>query len=289
MIIEAALTFPNLDPVALSLGPFRLGEFSLGPLQLRWYALAYIAGLLLGWRYIVALVREPRHWGPAGAPLKPLDADDLLFWATLGVIFGGRLGYVLFYKPDMIWLNPLEIPAIWHGGMSFHGGLIGVALAMAWISHSRKAPFLSVTDLAAAAAPIGLFFGRIANFVNGELWGRPTDLPWGMVFPGADSLPRHPSQLYECVLEGVVLFIVVRIATHRHAAFKRPGLATGVFLVGYGVARTLVEVFAREPDAFLPDILRGYITMGFLLSLPMILLGAWFIRRALRAGAPQPA
>lgn len=289
MIIEAALTFPNLDPVALSLGPFRLGEFSLGPLQLRWYALAYIAGLLLGWRYIVALVREPRHWGPAGAPLKPLDADDLLFWATLGVIIGGRLGYVLFYKPDMIWLNPLEIPAIWHGGMSFHGGLIGVALAMAWISHSRKAPFLSVTDLAAAAAPIGLFFGRIANFVNGELWGRPTDAPWGMVFPGADSLPRHPSQLYECVLEGVVLFIVVRIATHRHAAFKRPGLATGVFLVGYGVARTLVEVFAREPDAFLPDILRGYITMGFLLSLPMILLGAWFIRRALRAGAPQPA
>ncbi|MGE0046604.1 MAG: prolipoprotein diacylglyceryl transferase [Hyphomonadaceae bacterium] len=287
-MLDVALQFPNLDPIALSLGPFSLGDWSLGPFQLRWYALAYIAGLLLGWRYITSLLRTDRLWSPAGAPMKPADSDDLLFWATLGVILGGRLGYVFFYQPSMIWTNPLEIPAIWHGGMSFHGGLIGVGLAMWWMAHSRKANFWSVTDLAAAATPIGLFFGRIANFVNQELWGRPTDLPWGMIFPIAGPEPRHPSQLYEAFLEGIVLFIALRVATHRFETLKKPGFTTGLFLIGYGTARGFVEIVAREPDRFMPEALRGHITMGMLLSLPMIALGAWLIWRANRT-APAAA
>jgi phosphatidylglycerol:prolipoprotein diacylglycerol transferase len=287
-MFEAAIQFPDLNPVALSLGPFELGDWRLGPFQLRWYALAYIAGLLLGWRYIVSLLRTQKLWTPAGAPMNAQDADDLLFWATLGVIIGGRLGYVLFYKPDMIWMNPLEVPALWRGGMSFHGGLIGVALALFWFSRTRKATLLQVGDVAAAATPIGLFFGRLANFVNGELWGRPTDLPWGVIFPGAGAEPRHPSQLYEAALEGIALFVALRIATHAFGSLQRPGLTTGIFLAGYGLARASLEM-VREPDAHMPEALRGYVTMGLLLSLPMIAIGAWLIRRALRAPSPTPA
>ncbi|MBL8551409.1 MAG: prolipoprotein diacylglyceryl transferase [Hyphomonadaceae bacterium] len=287
-MFEAAIQFPNLDPVALSLGPVELGTLTLGPFQLRWYALAYIAGLLLGWRYIVSLLRTERLWAPAKAPMSAQDADDLLFWATLGVIIGGRLGYVLFYKPDMLWLSPLEVPALWRGGMSFHGGLIGVGLALLWFSRTRKTPLLTVFDVAAAATPIGLCFGRIANFINGELWGRPTTAPWGVIFPGAGPAPRHPSQLYESLLEGLVLFIVLRIATHSFDSLKRPGLTAGIFLVGYGLVRASLEQ-VREPDAHMPEALRGYVTMGLLLSLPMILGGAWLIRRALRLPPPASA
>ncbi|MDX2237901.1 MAG: prolipoprotein diacylglyceryl transferase [Hyphomonadaceae bacterium] len=280
-MLEAALDFPNLDPIALSLGPFQLGDLTIGPLHLRWYALAYIAGLMLGWRYIVHLVRAPRLWGAQTAPMTAEQTDDLLFWATIGVIVGGRLGYVVFYKPDMIWLDPLSIPALWEGGMSFHGGLIGVILAIVYFARSRKASLLSVGDCVAAATPIGLFFGRIANFVNGELWGRPSNAPWAMTFPGAGPLPRHPSQLYEAFLEGLVLFIVLRVATHRFNALQKPGLTTGLFLVGYGLSRALVEV-VREPDSHMPEALQGYVTMGMLLSLPMIAAGVWLTRRALK-------
>jgi phosphatidylglycerol:prolipoprotein diacylglycerol transferase len=299
-MIEASLTFPDLNPVVpfMSFGPFELFGREWGPFQLRWYALAYIFGLLLGWRYIVTLLRTERLWAPAQPPIKPADSDDLLFWATLGVILGGRVGYVLFYMlPDPVSraalaADPLTVVRIWDGGMAFHGGLIGVALALWWFAHSRRASLLRIGDLAAAATPIGLFFGRIANFVNGELWGRTTDLPWGMKFcndtiqaanmgrcpAGLD--PRHPSQLYEAALEGVALFIVLRFATHRFGTLKRPGLTAGIFLLGYGLIRASLEQ-VREPDAQMPEALQGYVTMGLLLSVPMILIGAWLVRRAL--------
>ncbi len=290
-MFEAAIQFPNIDPAALTLPGFDLFGSAWGPFHLRWYALAYIAGLVLGWRWMVWLIRRDRLWAPGKTPMNVLQADDFLFWATLGVILGGRLGYVLFYKPDMIWLHPAEILQIWQGGMSFHGGLIGVTLASFWFARKNKIPLLGLGDLAAAAAPIGLFFGRIANFINGELWGRHTDAPWGVIFcnervremsygscpAGAD--PRHPSQLYEATLEGVVLFAIIAVLTLRYDALRRPGMNTGAFLVCYGLFRLALE-FVREPDSHMPEALRGFVTMGMLLSLPMIAAGAWLILRA---------
>ncbi|MGE0828319.1 MAG: prolipoprotein diacylglyceryl transferase [Hyphomonadaceae bacterium] len=302
-MLEAALQFPNLDPVVpfMSFGPFEVFNQEWGPFQLRWYALAYIAGLLLGWRYIVSLLRKESLWAPGAAPMRPIDADDLLFWATLGVILGGRIGYVAFYMlPDptsraYLAADPLTAIRIWDGGMSFHGGLIGVGLAIWHFARTRNAPLLRVADLAAAATPIGLFFGRLANFINAELYGRPTDLPWGMRFPAGgfdeaarrwiwlgNETPRHPSQLYEAALEGLLLFFVLRIATHRFDSLKRPGMNAGIFLVGYGIIRAGLEQ-VRSPDAHMPHALQGYVTMGFLLSIPMIIAGAWLIHRALRA------
>ena len=292
-MILAAITFPNIDPAALTLGPF--GDF--GPFLLRWYALAYIAGLLLGWRWIVTLIRKDKLWAPDKAPLSVVQADDFLFWATLGVILGGRLGYVLFYMlPDHasrahLAEDPFTIFKIWEGGMAFHGGLIGVMIASWWFSRSAKVDLLRLGDLAAAATPIGLFFGRVANFINGELWGRTTDAPWGMVFCNetirgvnygqcpAGDLPRHPSQLYEAALEGLVLFTIINLLTLKFDSLRRPGLNVGVFLTGYGIIRLLLE-FVREPDVQMPDALRGAVTMGMILSIPMILGGAWLIRRA---------
>lgn len=302
----AGLTFPDLDPIAWDFGTLNLFGITIGPLQLRWYALAYIAGLLLGWLYIQRLVKKEALWAPGKPPMKPVDADDLLFWATLGVIIGGRLGYVLFYMlPDpnsvaRIAADPLTIIRIWDGGMAFHGGLIGVALALWWFAASRKASLLSVGDAAAAATPIGLFFGRLANFVNGELYGRETDAPWGMVFCNdtiraanggvcpAGLSPRHPSQLYEAALEGLVLFIVLRLATHRFKALGKPGMTVGLFLLGYGLIRASLE-FVRNPDAHMPEALRGYVTMGLLLSVPMIIIGAWLVARAQRTPPSQQA
>jgi phosphatidylglycerol:prolipoprotein diacylglycerol transferase len=294
-MLDAALQFPSfLRPEVFSLGPFQLGDMTLGPFALRWYALAYIAGLLLGWRYMTRLIAEPKLWGGKPAPATAAQLDDFLFWATIGVIVGGRLGYILFYKPDMIWLNPGELIAIWHGGMSFHGGLIGVAAAIFYFSRRHRIPLWTLADLVAAATPIGLFFGRLANFVNAELYGRATTVPWAMQFPVKDAFgqtvgftePRHPSQLYEALLEGVVLFALLRFATHRRLTLTRPGLTTGLFLAGYGAFRLLVE-FVREPDAHMPDALRDYITMGMLLCLPMIALGVWLVRRSApkRSGA----
>ena len=341
MILEA-IQFPNIDPAALTLPDFTLFGRTWGPFPLRWYALAYIVGLVLGWRWMVWLIRRDKLWTPGKPALSVPQADDFLFWATLGVILGGRLGYVLFYKPDMLWKAPMEILQIWQGGMSFHGGLIGVALAAIWFtrqthvnddhfaalarkhaiaerptaqrndyvrltdigwvkktevesarekSKTDKIDLLRLGDIAAAAAPIGLFFGRIANFINGELWGRVTDSPFGVIFcnerlmaqnngycpAGLD--PRHPSQLYEAGLEGLALFAIISVATLKFDSLRRPNV--GIFLVAYGLFRAILET-VREPDAHMPEELRGIVTMGMLLSIPMILGGLWLINRAFK-------
>jgi phosphatidylglycerol:prolipoprotein diacylglycerol transferase len=262
--------------------------------DLRWYALAYIAGLLLGWRYMLALARRPRLWvprdaKPKGSPFTMEDVDDLLLWATIGVIGGGRLGYVLFYNPQVIWNDPLWIiTGFQEGGMAFHGGLIGVGIAIYFVARARQLDLWRIADAAAVVAPIGLFFGRLANFINGELWGRVSDVPWAMRFEN-DALCalRHPSQLYEAALEGLLIFVVVNFATWKHRSLARPGLNTGLFLVIYGLSRAVLET-VREPDAHMPDALRGYVTMGMILSIPMIIAGAWLIHRALKAD-PAPA
>ena len=280
------MPFPDIDPIL----------FQIGPLAIRWYALAYIAGLILGWRYIVALIREKALWYKE-PPATRLQIDDLLLWATLGVIVGGRLGYVLFYQPAHYLTHPLEIAAVWQGGMSFHGGILGVAAAIVLFARRQNINMFALGDLVAAAAPIGLFFGRIANFINGELWGRPTDVPWGVIFPYRDAgpYPRHPSQLYEAGLEGLILFVALRYLTHKTDALSRPGTISGAFLAGYGLSRFFVEFF-REPDSFL-GYFGGVFTMGMMLSLPMIAAGAgliWWAREqaageAKRATSKKPA
>jgi len=259
--------FPNFDPVLIQ----------IGPIAIRWYALAYIAGILLGWRYAVMLARNTRLWGPAGSPATAEQLDDLVLWITLGIILGGRLGYVLFYATDLIWREPLEILMVWNGGMSFHGGFLGVSLALILFARRHRIPFFNLTDLVAPVVPIGLFFGRIANFINGELWGRPTDAPWGVIFPGGGPSPRHPSQLYEALLEGLVLFILMWVASHRAGWLQKPGAVTGIFLAGYGFFRMCLET-VREPDSFLPQYPFG-LTMGMMLSIPMLLVGLWLIWR----------
>mgnify|MGYP000920389828 CR=1 FL=1 len=259
-----ALPFPAIDPVAIDLGFFAV----------RWYALAYIVGLLLGWRYLMWLAARP----PQAMPRN--DADDLLVWMALGVILGGRVGYVLFYKPLYFLDNPLEILQVWTGGMSFHGGLLGVTVAGLWFCRQRKLDPWRVGDLLGCTVPIGLLLGRIANFVNGELFGRVTDSPLGMVFPYGGPLPRHPSQLYEAALEGLVLFLIMAVLFRQDGIRRRPGMLLGIFLIGYGLARSTAEFF-REPDAHLGFIL-GPVTMGQVLSVPMILLGLsilFFARR----------
>lgn len=274
------LAFPSIDPVLIN----------IGPLPIRWYALAYIAGLSLGWLYARALVTRKALWG-GPSPLNPLDIDDLLFYVAMGVIFGGRLGYVVFYNASFYLAHPAEVFAVWKGGMSFHGGLAGTALAIYWLAKRKHLPVLSLTDICAAAVPIGLFLGRIANFIKPELWGRPSDVSWAMVFPGGGPLPRHPSQLYEAALEGLVLFVVLFIAV-RSGSLRRPGLTAGIFAAGYGIARIICEFF-REPDPQL-GFLFGGATMGMLLSLPLIAAGAALIvyarRTPLRAsGSEKPA
>ena len=276
------MPFPNFDPIALAI------PTPWFTLAIRWYALAYVAGIILGWRYAVGLVRSGRLWG-GHAPTTDRAVDDLILWVTLGVIIGGRLGYILFYSTDTFWRNPIQIVKTWEGGMSFHGGLIGVAIALIAFARSQKIPMLRLGDLAAPCAPIGLFFGRIANFVNGELWGRPTHVAWGMVFPNAGPLPRHPSQLYEAALEGVTLFLILRIATHRLYWLRRPGAATGLFLTLYGVFRFSLEQ-VREPDVGMPIFPFG-LTMGMILSAPMVIIGLGLILFSLLRepeGEPDP-
>jgi len=254
------LPFPAIDPVIVEVGPFAL----------RWYALAYIVGILLAWRYMRALVRNDGLWGTAPRP-TPLDIDDFVLWGTLGIILGGRLGYVLFYNPAYYLANPAEALAIWTGGMSFHGGFAGTVIAMILFAWKRGIPLWTLFDLAGCAAPIGLFFGRIANFINSELWGRPSDVPWAVVFPTGGPEPRHPSQLYEAALEGVVLFLVLRLLSHRFQLLQKRGFLAGAFAFGYGVARSIAE-FYRVPDAHI-GYLSGFLTMGMLLSVPMIVAG----------------
>ncbi len=263
-----SLIYPVIDPVLIN----------IGPLPIRWYALAYIVGLVLGWAYARALVKQKALWGGV-APIDPVQIDDLLVYAAMGVILGGRLGYVLFYNASFYLAHPDEILSVWKGGMSFHGGVVGTALAIYILAKRKSIPVLSLADVCTAAVPIGLFLGRIANFIKPELWGRPTDVPWAMVFPGGGPSPRHPSQLYEAGLEGLVLFLVLYLAI-KMGALRRPGLVTGLFATGYGVARIVCEFF-REPDPQLGFLLGGA-TMGMLLSLPMIAVGIVFIVHALR-------
>ena len=261
------IPFPNIDPVLIH----------LGPLAIRWYALAYLAGLVLGWRYCLWLLKQSGQSTPTRQ-----DFDDFLFWATVAVIVGGRLGIVLFYHPGYYLANPLEIFATWKGGMSFHGGALGVIAAIFLFAWKRGIPSWALADLIACATPIGLFFGRIANFINGELWGRPTDVPWAFLFPdpAAGNVPRHPSQFYEAALEGLLLFALLLLLFRRKDIRERHGVLSGIFLIGYGTARSISEIF-REPD--LPYGPMGGISMGQLLSFPMIVVGiailVWALRR----------
>jgi len=263
------IPFPAIDPVLVS----------IGPVAIRWYALAYIVGILGGWLYARAIVRSQRLWG-GPAPLTVTDYDDFVLWVTLGIILGGRTGYVLFYNPGYFAEHPAEIVQLWKGGMSFHGGFLGCVLAVILFARHRGLPILSLGDITCAAGTIGIFLGRIANFINGELWGRATDVPWAMVFPNGGPVPRHPSQLYEAMLEGLVLFAVLALLM-RAGALKRPGTIIGVFALGYGVARLFCELF-REPDAQL-GFLWGGLTMGMLLTLPLMLAGLAFLFVARRA------
>jgi phosphatidylglycerol:prolipoprotein diacylglycerol transferase len=262
------IAYPIIDPVLVSIGPF----------PIRWYALAYVAGLVLGWAYAQYLVRRPKLWGPLPRP-DAACIDDLLIYAAVGVILGGRLGYVIFYNPVFYLSHPLDVFKVWQGGMSFHGGFAGTAAAVFILARQRGIPVFRLGDVVCAVVPIGLFLGRIANFIKPELWGRPTDAPWAMVFPGAGPLPRHPSQLYEAALEGLALFLILYVAV-RCGALRRPGLVTGIFAVGYGVARIICEFF-REPDPQL-GFLFGGATMGMLLSLPLIAAGIFLILRTAR-------
>ncbi len=262
-----ALQHPNFDPVAFSIWIF----------DVRWYALAYISGLILAWLYCRWMSRLPPQ------RLKPIDFDDFLLWATLGVVLGGRLGYVLFYKPDYYLQNPMEVFFIWRGGMSFHGGLLGVLAAIGLFARSRGVSYFTLSDIVGAATPIGLCLGRIANFINGELFGRTTDstvVPWAMVFPQGGPIARHPSQLYEALLEGLLLFLVLHVMVRR-GALQRTGLISGAFMIGYGLARIVAEFF-RQPDDFLQFVLP-HTTMGQVLSVPMVLVGIavtlWALRR----------
>lgn len=270
------IAFPVFDPVAIA----------IGPIAIRWYALAYIGGIVLGWIYARGIIRSERLWG-GKAPFTTLDFDDFILWVTLGIILGGRTGYVLFYNAGFFAQHPLEIFKLWTGGMSFHGGFMGCVIAVLLFGWKRNIPVLSLGDVTCAVGPIGLLLGRFANFINSELWGRHADasVPWAMVFPNGGPLPRHPSQLYEAGLEGVALFIVLALLINA-GALKRPGLIIGAFAALYGIARIVSEFF-REPDPQL-GFLWGGLTMGMLLSLPMIAAGLIFIFTALRRGPRTP-
>lgn len=296
----ALLPFPDIAPEIFSISLFGM------TFALRWYALAYIVGILLGWRLAVRAAATPRLW-PAQTPvMSPARLEDLLTWIIIGVIVGGRLGYVLFYQPGFYLSNPGQIIKVWEGGMSFHGGALGVILAALFYTWRQAIPKISAGDLIALGIPPGLLLGRLANFINAELWGRPTDLPWGVAFPteAAQYCPqvvglcaRHPSQLYEAALEGVVLGGVLIWLAWRKGAFKTPGVIMGTFLAGYGIARFLVEL-VRQPDAQFvsPSNPLGYawqigdlgLTMGQILSLPMIAVGGLLILRARRLPRTEP-
>jgi phosphatidylglycerol:prolipoprotein diacylglycerol transferase len=286
----AALTLPNIDPVI----------FRIGPLAIHWYGVGYIVGILFAWWYAKRLVADARLWPEGIRPMKLEDLDDFILWAAVGVVAGGRLGYILFYDLQRYLASPLEIFAVWNGGMSFHGGFAGTTLAMILFARSRDINTWTLFDVVAAGAPVALGTVRCANFINSELWGRVTDVPWAIVFCNERILqatqgscpagpdPRHPSQLYEAALEGLVLFVVLRLLTHVLLKLKAPGFVAGAFLVGYGVSRIFVEFF-REPDSQLGYLFGGWLTMGMVLSLPMVLFGIWAMATARRGARPVAA
>lgn len=308
MLIDlVALSFPEIPPSLFTIPRLELGGFGLGPIPLRWYSLSYMIGLIIGLIYTNHLVVRPRLYGGA-QPVKKEDLEELFVWLIIGMILGGRLGYVLFYllpfTPDVVLQNPMSIFKIWDGGLSFHGGLIGVSLAMIGVSIMRKVPLFSLTDTVAVPVPIIIALVRCANFINAELYGRPTDSPLGMVFPegnaganamgppqawdavnnvwvyAGDEVARHPSQLYEAVGEGVILAIILSVMALRFKLLRKPGVITGTFLIGYAVARTISETF-REPDAHIGFVFGGSITQGMILSFIMLMGGAYIIYRAM--------
>ena len=294
-MFAAAIPFPNIGPEVFSID---FGGFSFA---LRWYALAYIAGILIGWRLVVRTLKAPRLWPAETPPMAPSRVEDLLTWIIIGVIAGGRLGFVLFYQPAYYLANPIEIPMIWQGGMSFHGGMLGVVLATWWFCLRHRIAVFQIADVVALATPPGLFLGRLANFVNAELWGRPSDMPWAVIFPGVNAqdcpgvdglCARHPSQLYEAGMEGLILGAMLLILVWRRGWLKAPGRTTGLFMAGYGLSRFIVEFFRQADAQFIAEgNPMGYViqaggfglSMGQLLSLPMMAVGigliVWSTRR----------
>lgn len=270
----AILPFPEIDPVI----------FQIGPLAVHWYGLAYVAGILIGWFYARRLAMNAALWRDNAPAITLAQLDDFLLWAAGGIVLGGRIGYILFYDLGSVLANPIRAVEIWNGGMSFHGGLLGTTLAMIIFARRNGIAIWSLFDIVAAVVPIGLFFGRVANFINGELWGRLSSMPWAIVFPTGGPFARHPSQLYEAALEGLVLLGVLAWFIYGRRALKSPGLLTGIFVLGYAMSRIFVEFF-REPDAQIGYLAGGWLTMGMLLSLPMALAGIWAIARARRAAA----
>lgn len=267
------MIYPHLDPVLVH----------LGPVSVRWYALAYIAGILIGWRYGVALAKNVGLWRGAQPTANEQQIDDLVLWLTLAILIGGRVGSILFYNPTMIWQDPLQMFKVWDGGMSFHGAFLAVAGVIVWFSRRHHIDMLRLGDLVAPCVPFGLFFGRLANYNNGELWGRPTHSSFGLIFPNADYQLRYPSQLFEAGLEGVVLFLILRVATHHLKWLPRRGANTGLFILFYGLFRIALEN-VREPDRNMPNFPLG-LTMGMMLSIPMVLIGVWLIWLSRKPGA----
>ncbi|KAA2315175.1 prolipoprotein diacylglyceryl transferase [Pseudooceanicola sediminis] len=299
--MKAAIPFPDISPEIFTLS---LGGFSF---SLRWYALAYLVGIVLGWLLARAAIDRARLWPANAAPMTRTQLDDFLTWLIVGVILGGRLGFVLFYQPEYYFAHPAEIPMIWQGGMAFHGGLIGVAIAITLFCYRQSIPLLPAFDMLALATPPGLLLGRIANFINAELWGRPTDAPWGVIFPGeaaqscataAAPCARHPSQLYEAGMEGLILGAILITLAFTTTILKRPGRLTGIFIAGYGVARFIVEFFRLADAQFItPTNPHGHVlqfsetaglTMGQVLSLPMVLIGLALVAWSCRPRAATP-
>jgi len=275
--LMAIMPFPNIDPIA----------FAIGPVAIHWYGLAYVAGIMIGWYYARLIAANDSLWPGNVSPITKAQLDDFVVWVALGVVLGGRIGYILFYDMPAIIESPIRAIQIWNGGMSFHGGLTGTTIAMIIFAKRNKIPLWNLFDIVAAVVPVGLFFGRIANFINGELWGRLTDVPWAVVFPTGGPFARHPSQLYEAGLEGIVLVLVLAALIYGMKALKTPGFVAGVFVCGYALSRIFVEFF-REPDAQLGYLLgTNWLTMGMVLSSPMILLGLWAMIRARRQAALQ--
>ncbi len=264
-----ALPFPDIDPVIVA----------LGPLSIHWYGLGYVAGILFAWWYGKRLAANMRLWPNNEPPLTALDLDDFVLWAALGVVLGGRIGHILFYDFAKYAADPLSVLYVWQGGMSFHGGFLGTTIAMVLFARRRGINVWSMFDAIACAAPVGLGLVRLANFINSELWGRATDVPWAVIFPNGGPVSRHPSQIYEALLEGLVLFIAMRFLSHTRFKLRTPGFIAGAFVAGYGLCRILAEFF-REPDVQIGYLAGNWLTMGMMLSLPMVLAGLWAMLRA---------